>query len=316
MQIKEADQADYIFIAELFRKLNITWPQYPMSVEELLKADLRNKSILSKRYVVLESGKPVGYGSIRQMSPYNQRTQYKIIILTESDYCRKGIGTSLFNHILTENKIGSDAVLSADAYSVYPELLGFYQKSGFHDNWQETPVIVDINNVDLTGLTTMTAQIREQGFEIFALESAQACSERNRELYNLYNKIYETIPSEDDYVYEAPSFENWEQDHILADDVVFDSWFYITYQGEYIGLKEVFFNEAKTELLGGLMGVLPEFRKQGLARLMQLKTIDYAQSLDHKYLRSCTAVSNYPMQKLFQDLGYKQLYVWHQMYKF
>ena len=62
----------------------------------------------------------------------------------------------------------------------------------------------------------------------------------------------------------------------------------------------------------GLMAVLPPFQRLGLARAMQLLTVEYAKRIGCPSLKSCTATSNRPMLELDEGLGYRRLYEWAQ----
>jgi mycothiol synthase len=67
--------------------------------------------------------------------------------------------------------------------------------------------------------------------------------------------------------------------------------------------------------LGGLLGVRREYRKRGIGLAMQLHGIAYAKEHGYRFLKTCTAVQNVPMQSLFNKLGYGRDPEWQQCQK-
>lgn len=81
---------------------------------------------------------------------------------------------------------------------------------------------------------------------------------------------------------------------------------------DYVGLKEVGMLRDSGAIQCGLMAVLPPFQRLGLARAMQLRTVEYAKRIGCHALKSCTATLNRPMLELYGKLGYRRLYEWGQ----
>ena len=63
------------------------------------------------------------------------------------------------------------------------------------------------------------------------------------------------------------------------------------------------------------LGVQRAYRRQGIGLAMQLRGIAYAREHDYPELKTCTAVHNFPMQALFDKLGYARDPEWLQCQK-
>lgn len=306
---------DYPFIIECFRKAAIPWPGYAQRVDDLIKADQRSldRKITLKRYVYQIDDQTAGFAVVSQMIPYNQLDQYKIMIYVLPEFRRKGIGTELLNHLLLENHCIKNGFLSADAYSVNQNDLDFYLTCGFKKVWEEIPVVLDLTQIPECITKSQWAKLSHSGYKMISLSLFD--QNRLQELYDLYVRLSQQVPTEEGYIYSAPGYENWLENNIRAEDVDQEAWQILIYKEQLIGLKEVYVDSQNNELLCGLMGVLPEFQNQGLAFEMQIKTIQHAIIRNSHSLKSCTAVCNNPMLNLYKKCGYTLLYSWYQMLK-
>ncbi|MBK8047401.1 MAG: GNAT family N-acetyltransferase [Anaerolineales bacterium] len=68
-------------------------------------------------------------------------------------------------------------------------------------------------------------------------------------------------------------------------------------------------------LLGGLLGVRRDHRRQGIGLAMQLRGIAYCRAHGYPQLKTCTAIQNAPMQAMFNQLGYARDPEWIQCQK-
>ena len=119
----------------------------------------------------------------------------------------------------------------------------------------------------------------------------------------------------EDFESEPPTFDEWAK-WGLYDPVILQDGYTITTHGkEYVGLRELGKDPDGDTLMGGLLGVRREYRKQGLGLAMQLRGIAHAKELGYSVLKTCTAVQNYPMQALFNKLGYVRDTEWLQCQK-
>ena len=102
----------------------------------------------------------------------------------------------------------------------------------------------------------------------------------------------------------------------LNDPTILHDAYFIAVRGdEYVGLRELGKDPDGDVLLGGLLGVRRADRRQGIGLMMQLRGIAYAREHDYPELKTCTAIHNFPMQALFNKLGYARDPEWQQCQK-
>ena len=137
---------------------------------------------------------------------------------------------------------------------------------------------------------------------------------RDQKLYDLYWEATADVPQED---FEIPKqdFDEWVKWGLNDPTILHDAYFIAVCGEEYVGLRELGKDPDNNVLLGGLLGVRRDYRKQGIGLAMQLRGITYAKEHGYPELKTCTAVHNYPMQAIFNKLGYARDPEWLQCQK-
>ena len=313
MTIREAAKNDYEAIIDIRNNQNIPWPEQLRTAEALRNADARrNPKYIYKRFIAEEVGVPVGVGAFAEQGTYNGKPQFSINIAVREAFRGKGIGTALYDAVFNELKDKTGAVIRADGFTLYPRGMKFLEKQGFKEVWRETPVELDVSFCDLSGLNGLLSKLAGQGIAIRSLAELNDDPDRNRKLFEAYTKMSPQVPSEEGYIWETPDFDEWMEYQINDPSTLLESYFVAVYDNRYIGLKEVGMLPGTNAIQCGLMAVLPEYQHKGIAKAMQLKTIDYARKIGCPVLKSCTATCNTPMQQLYEKLGYVKRYEWAQ----
>ena len=114
---------------------------------------------------------------------------------------------------------------------------------------------------------------------------------------------------------EKQSFDTWKQWGLNDPAILPDAYFIVVHGDEYVGLRELGVDLDSDVLQGGLLGVRRAYRRQGIGLAMQVRGIRYAKEHGYPELKTCTAVQNYPMQAIFDKLGYSRGPEWLQCQK-
>ncbi len=313
MIIREASDQHYQAIIEIRNAQAIAWPERARTVETLREIDRnRNPESFCKRWVAEDASGIVGFSSCVQGGPYNGKKTLMAEVAVREGFRDRGIGTKLFAALREAADRLSPAFLCADGYTIYPRGNTYLERMGFRETWRETPVILDVATASLDSLESDSSALEAEGFSFKTLSDLAGTPGRDEKLYQLYIALSPTVPSEDGFVYEAPPFSDWKEEQIDDPSILHDAYQIVLKGERWIGLKEVGRGNKEGSVACGLMGVLPEFRRRGLAKIMQLKTIAYAKRVGCDELKSCTATCNVPMQELYASLGYRKLYEWSQ----
>jgi GNAT superfamily N-acetyltransferase len=311
--VREFTPQDYANLAHIH---NANFPLRLRTADMFIEGDKsRNPKCRARRWVACQGELVVGFGAYDQdISDYHpQRFYIGVFVLPE--YQRRGIGAALFEQVLAGLQAFDPRVLRANAYSTQPDGLRFFEKRAFREVWRETPNQLDVTGFDPSPYAGLEQSLLHEGIEIKTLRDLQDDPTCNRRLYDLYWQIFDTLPHEESEVTHM-EFDDWVTAMLDESQVPFEAYFIALHNDEYIGLKELYLDISnKSVLQGGLLGVLPAYRRRGIALALHLRAIAYARLNGYRLIKSSTGAEHSPMQSLFAKLGYVKLYDWYQMEK-
>jgi len=315
MNIRIFTKDDYPAVVNIHNSLNIVWPERPRTPEGWAEADRnRNPKCKYQRWVAVKDGVVVGFSSYGQNIFEYHPQRFNVNIEVNPEYQRQGIGSALYDHLMAGLQPFDPRVLRADAFTNLPQGFPFLQKRGFYEAFRETPVHIDITSFDPSPYADLEAKLAGKGIVIKTLREMESDPNRDQKVYELYWEAFEDVPQED-FQFEKQAFEVWVKWGLNDPTVVHDAYFIAVRGDEYVGLRELGKDPDSDLLLGGLLGVRRAYRKQGIGLAMQLRGIAYAREHGYPELKTCTAVHNFPMQALFNKLGYTRDPEWLQCQK-
>jgi len=311
--LREFDPHDYADLACIH---NANYPLRSRTADTFIEAD-RNRSpkCRARRWVACVDGRMVGFGAYDQdIYDYHPRRFYiGVSVLPEHQRC--SIGAALYDQVMAGLSGFDPQVLRGNAFSTQPDGLRFLEKRGFREVWRETPNQLDVAGFDPSPHTGLEQKLRREGFEIKTLRELEGDPDRDRKVYDLYWQIYDTLPHEESEVVHM-DFEDWAAATLDEDQTPLEAFLIVTHGEEYIGFKEMCLDPSDRNVLqGGLLGVLPAYRRRGIALALQLRAIAYARANSYGLIKSSTGAEHGAMQSLFAKLGYVNLYDWYQMEK-
>ena len=315
MEIRFFTADDYPAIVKIHNSLNIVWPERPRTPEGWAEADRnRNPKCKYGRWVAVKDGDVVGFGSYGQNIFEYHPQRFNVSIEVSPNYQRQGVGSALYDRIMAELQPFDPRILRADAFTNLPQGFLFLQKRGFYEAFRETPVHLDIMSFDPSPYADLEAKLLGKGFVIRTLRDMEVDPDRDRKIYDLYWEAAADVPQEGIQV-EEQGFDEWVKWGLNDPTILHDAYFIALRGDEYVGLRELGKDPDNDVLLGGLLGVRRACRRQGIGLAMQLRGIAYAREQGYPELKTCTAVHNFPMQALFDKLGYARDPEWLQCQK-
>ncbi|MCJ7624918.1 MAG: GNAT family N-acetyltransferase, partial [Anaerolineaceae bacterium] len=181
MEIRDFTADDYPAIVNIHNSLNIVWPERPRTPKGWMEAD-RNRNIKCKfmRWVAAKNGIVIGFGSFSQYIFEYHPQRFNINIEVNPNYQRQGIGSALYDRIITELQPFNPRVLRADAFTNLPQGFPFLQKRGFYEAFRETPVHLDIASFDPSPYADLEKKLERKGFAIKTLREMESDPDRDR----------------------------------------------------------------------------------------------------------------------------------------
>jgi hypothetical protein len=288
---------------------NAYYPYMASSKDEMLREDEMFGSLYNtRRYVVQQSGEPVGYGSVLNMvwvsEPGRKRLSYAMVESASGGTAED----ALVDHLIQEASSDSDATrLNVVADGFHSGRLQRLAARGFRTHLMLPVVFATQDRLDPALCEEAPADI-----EVSALSELKDGADRWIErFYHLTNEVLSDVPMGDSYQPEPLDvFAQYVTDPVLFDpaDVV------IARDGEdWVGMTELYVNRVNRNYANtGLTGVIRSHRRRGIARCMKLR------SMRSKFAEGVQTIisdneENNPMLQLNFRLGFRTEFERHLM---
>jgi GNAT superfamily N-acetyltransferase len=306
---------DYPAIVGIHNSLNIVWPERPRTPEGWAEADRsRHPKCKYRRWMAETDGDVVGFGSYGQSIWDYHPQRFYVNVEVSPHHQRQGVGAALHDQIMAGLQPFEPRVLRADAFTNLPQGFRFLQERGFYEAFRETPVHLVIASFEPSPYAAVESGLLGKGISIKTVRELEPDPGRDHKIYDLYWEVTEDVPQEDTRI-ERQGFEEWAKWALHDPTLLHDAYFIAVRGDEYVGLSEWGQDSDNHVLQGGLLGVRRRYRKQGIAQALQLRAIAYAGEHGYPVLKTCTAVHNWPMQALFNRLGFARDPEWQQCQK-
>jgi mycothiol synthase len=145
-------------------------------------------------------------------------------------------------------------------------------------------------------------RLADEGVIIQTLGQLERDPDRNRKLYDLHWELLQDVPeSEDDTRIDFDAFVKYEiEEKCRPPDA-----FFIAVDGDrFVGMCLVMTNEADRSLDHGLTGVSKDYRNRGIAKVLKLRSIEWARAHNHPVIKTGNHTTNRPVLALNRQMGY------------
>ena len=257
-----------------------------------------------RQYVVEdESTKQIiAYGAVEQTV---YLPKYRMVLLSDPQWLTRGAGVVLLDRLLSDAVEAKAITVSCRQYASEIELVNLLDSRGFEQVSRVLDLRLNVADADVSQFPARLKQIEEQGISIttFADERERdpRCVEK---LYELTTLLQRDDPSRGPIApagYNAREALMWLQMSYVLPDALF-----IAKKGdEYIGVSDVSLFEALPGgLIQGFTGVRREFRRRGLATVLMVREVLYAQSHGYQIIQSFNKPEQVAMRALNEKFGF------------
>ena len=261
-----------------------------------------------RQYVVEEprSKQIVAYGAVEQ-TMYLPR--YRLFLLADPQWLERGVGTLLLDQLSNDLREAKAITVSCRQYAAEIELVNFLESRGFAELSRVLDLRLNVGSVDVSSYAPVRQRIEEQGISIstFAEERVRdpRCVEK---LYELTTLLSQDDPARGPLVppaYNAREALMWmEMPYVLP-----DAYFIAKCGDDYVGVSDVsLFEAVPGGLTQGFTGVKREYRRQGLATVLKLCGIAYAQSHGYRIIQSFNKPEQPAIRALNEKLGFELMF--------
>ncbi len=252
-----------------------------------------------RHYVALDQQTQlaVGYGAIEQ-EPEPDR--FRLFLLTYPAMLEQGVGEALYARLMEDLRTLNARAVWLREYQQAQALLSFLRQRGFEQTQLLWDLRLPLAQVDLGALLPVVEQVAARGISINTV-----LEERSRDPA-LAQRLHELFNAAQSDVYQPLSFERFVQR--LAEPGILPQAFFIARDGtRYIGLSVLARMEGLAEqAVQHWTGVLPDYRRQGIATALRVCTFEAAQRLGYHTLVTYTDHADRIMLAFNEKLGFRR----------
>lgn len=288
---------------------NAVWPDELETVDELKYRDeVRDCAYLFQRLVVEEGDRIIASGIYCEPEWSHVPGKYFIYIQVHPDQERRGIGTTLYDHIVGVVAERDPATFASGTREDKPQAIRFLTQRGYRQVMREQTSRLDLASFDPTRFTDVRARVREMGIRIHsAAELASIDPDWKRKVWDLEWELLQDVPSTDPVT--RQKFENFVK-WFDAPTFLPDAYLIAIKDGEYIGMTSLWLRPGqKGKLYTELTGVVRSLRRNGIATAIKVQAIARAKERGAKTIETDNEENN-PMYALNTELGFRPTPGW------
>jgi mycothiol synthase len=295
---------DYPAIARVLRAEMGDWAPTP---EELAHEDAARDPALYWAVFVAEDSsldeQPViGMASVGHDPRAHREGKFLLNIRVPPDLQGRGVGARLYETILSHIEPLAPRELQTDVWETLPRPVRFVIERGFVEAWRRSDAHLDVARFDWSPYAGLEGRVTALGVEVKTYAELEHVPDRLVKLYELDWALWQDVPY-GEVVTKAP-LEQFAKQLVHDPDFLPDACFIAVKGDEFVGYSHLSQGDGyyNTEMTG----VLGPYRGAGIATLLKLRGIRYAQAHDNRELRTVNDSVNTAMLALNAKLGFQR----------
>ncbi|HZR39239.1 MAG TPA: GNAT family N-acetyltransferase [Ktedonobacteraceae bacterium] len=293
---------NYPAIARVLTAENPDWPTTP---EELAREDaLRDPKFHWAVFVAEDTSLPenqlIAMASVGHDAWAHREGKFKMNIRVLPDMQGRGVGSRLYQVIFHHLEPLAPRELQTEVWAAHERAVRFVTDRGFVEIWRRIDLSLDVADFNFTRFAGLEEHVKASGMEIKTYAELEHDPDRLVKLYELDRALWQDVPFGE--VVTDRSLALFEQEEILDPKFIPDACFIAIHGQAFIGYANltsqgVYYDAEMT-------GVLRPFRSKGVATLLKLSTIRYAQAHGNREIWTINDSVNEPMLALNARLGF------------
>jgi len=306
-EIKKFTETDFEFqeIARLYNLVSHDDKDHPDDVKD--DWEIRDKSIIRNRLFLYRDNAVIGYLGYGQGRDENKQNCYFNIFL-DPNFNGNGYRQQLYDQMLQEVQAFSCNRLYMSIYEHknYDQSKKFLVKNGFENNFKIRESSLDLGSIVLDEYSSLISKLDAKGIQFYDAKNEM------KDFPDHYKKLEESMWN---YFQDMPMPEGIAHTRIPFDQFMkyqnrFEKKLYgiqiIAVIGEkYIGSTDIYVKPKcdPHKAWTGSLGVLREYRRQGIATALKVKAFEKLKEKGVKQVRTDNEENN-PMYKINVALGF------------
>ena len=283
---------------------NAVLPTHPTTAGGFYDEDSRkDDKFVQRRFIINIDGNDVAIMMFAHMAEMHdpQRFYGDIMVLPEER--NKGVGGQVYDALVDILKRDHNAnEIHMWTTEDRPYSIHFLEKRGYKETMREWESRLPLAKFDARSFGDWRGRIAHNNVILKSWTELQDDNEALRKLHALETSLEEDVPTSQDST-EVP-FETWLK-HRTSDNVDFlpDAYYVAIHGDEYVGMSNIWANQGTKNLYVGLTGVLPKYRRKGIALALKTEVNLWAKAQGYEQIITWNELNN-PMFDLNIKLGF------------
>jgi mycothiol synthase len=291
---------DYAGISAIRNIDNSDWPTTP---EALAHQDsLRNPKRYQATFVAEHQGQIAGWATLGHDPIAHREGKFNMHIQVPPALQRTGIGSKLYRALTAHLTALAPTELQTEVWETLDPAIGFVTRRGFVEAWRRVDLRLDVSNFDPGPNAGLEERVRAMGIAINTYADLEHDSGRLRKLYELDRAIWQDVPYGEPVT--VRTLEQFCKEEVNEADFLPEACFIAVRGQAFAGYS--YLSGQGSYLVNEMTGVRRDCRGRGLATLLKLHTIRYAQAHGGLEIRTTNDSVNAPMLALNHQLGFRR----------
>jgi GNAT superfamily N-acetyltransferase len=280
---------------------NAESPAWPTTPEALAVQDARRDPALHRAVFVAEHDtRMVGWATVGHDPIAHREGKFLLDIRVPPAVQGQGIGSALYQSLTTHLQPFRPRELQTAVWETLEHAIRFVTRRGFVEAWRRIDSRLDVSRVDFARYAGLEARVRALGVAIHSYASLAHDPDRIQKLYLLDRATWEDVPYGEPVRFR--SLKQFCAEELDTPDFLPQACFVAVKDGRFVGYS--YLTGYRDHFVNEMTGVLRDYRRQGLATLLKLHAIQYAQAHGGCEIRTTNDSVNTRMLALNARLGF------------
>lgn len=297
--IRPATAEDYPAIEVLVQS---ALPNYRWTVESMTSFDAERAPHCKLGYLLAEvEGEIVGVIRYAQWADMYHPQMFWVIVQVAPDFRRQGIGTKLYQALVTLLKPDNPIAFKSTMYEGKIDALTFTQSLGFVEYSRRIESELQVQSFDGAPYQARIQAVENTGIQIKSLAELANDPEGDTKLFNLQWSTELDVPIAE--ILTKPTLEQWRIE-VIDNSALLPSASFIALDGDdYVGLTLTFAtNEGECDV--DFTGTLTQYRRRGIALALKVRAIEWVQAQGYTLMQTTNDAVNTGMIAINRMLGF------------
>ena len=306
-EIKQFTETDFEF-QEVTRLYNLVSHDDQEHVDDMKEGwEVRDKSVKRDRFLLYDDNAVIGFLGYAQGRDENHRNCYFNIYL-DPQYNGHGYRKLLYDRMLEDIQVFDCNRLYADIYehSNYDQFKKILLENKFYIGLKIRESSLDLESVNLTEYSSLLKKLDSKGIKFYDAKNEM------KDFPNHYEKLEELgwifgkdFPMPEGIVHTRQPFDQFMKFHELFEEKRYGIEIVAVDGDKYVGSTDIHVlpKSDPHKAWTGSLGVLREYRRQGIATALKVKAFEKLKEKGVKQVRTDNEENN-PMYKINVALGF------------